>query len=188
MERALVHQHFERLVRQRRCCLRRNGDLNGLALRTTTTSLLAARTAGVQLQSVCHGGRRIVLPLWLHLPGGCTNPDALEDDGSCLYPFDLDACDCDGSVEDVLGICGGTCFRTRTKTAFVTTWTTALAFSMRVCNAMGRSSNAVATTFPKALRLLWNTCGDLTQILEIPNPFLELPYVQAPFISSYTGV
>ena len=50
-------------------------------------------------------------------PCGCTypeacnyNPDALEDDGSCLYPFDLDACDCDGSVEDVLGICGGTCF------------------------------------------------------------------------------
>ena len=45
---------------------------------------------------------------------GCTDVNACnysefanEDDGSCQYPEDLGWCDCDGSVEDCLGECGG---------------------------------------------------------------------------------
>ena len=37
------------------------------------------------------------------------------------------ACDCDGNTEDALGECGGDCAQMRMPTAFVTTWTTALA-------------------------------------------------------------
>ncbi|HCZ07973.1 MAG TPA: hypothetical protein DHV07_02405 [Flavobacteriales bacterium] len=37
------------------------------------------------------------------------NPDAVEDDGSCLFPFDYGWCDCEGSVFDALGECGGGC-------------------------------------------------------------------------------
>ena len=47
---------------------------------------------------------------------GCTDYDACnytcgatQEDGSCLYPEDVGWCDCDGSVLDVLGDCGGTC-------------------------------------------------------------------------------
>ena len=47
---------------------------------------------------------------------GCTNPSACnytplatENDGSCLLPFQLGWCNCDGAVFDALGVCGGNC-------------------------------------------------------------------------------
>ena len=59
-----------------------------------------------------------------------------------------------------------------------------------VCNGNGAVFECGCNDIPEGACDCFGTpCGDLTQILEIPNPFLELPYVQgaAPFISSYTG-
>jgi len=132
-------------------------------------------------------------------PCGCTypeacnyNPDALEDDGSCLYPFDLDACDCDGNVEDVLGICGGTCFADQDQDGICDDVDDCVGVldACGVCNGNGAVFECGCNDIPEGACDCFGTpCGDLTQILEIPNPFLELPYVQgaAPFISSYTG-
>ena len=47
--------------------------------------------------------------------GGCTHcdacnfdPDATDDDGSCTFPAQ-GTCDCDGTLPDALGVCGGDC-------------------------------------------------------------------------------
>ena len=47
---------------------------------------------------------------------GCTDETAcnydegaLQEDGSCIYPEDESLCDCDGSVLDAIGVCGGDC-------------------------------------------------------------------------------
>ncbi|MGB1072921.1 MAG: hypothetical protein ACPGYZ_02395, partial [Flavobacteriales bacterium] len=47
---------------------------------------------------------------------GCSNPLACNfdpavtyDDGSCVLPFQLGWCNCNGEVFDALGVCGGNC-------------------------------------------------------------------------------
>ena len=132
-------------------------------------------------------------------PCGCTypnacnyNPDALEDDGSCLYPVDLGVCDCAGSIEDALGVCGGTCDSDQDNDGICDDIDDCIGVldACGICNGPGAIYECgCADLEPGACDCNGTPCGTVTQLLEVENPFLDLPYVQgaSPFISVYEG-
>ena len=132
-------------------------------------------------------------------PCGCTypnacnyNPEALEDDGSCLYPVDLGVCDCTGSIEDALGVCGGSCDADQDNDGICDDIDNCVGTldACGVCNGPGAIyACGCADLDEGACDCLGTPCGTVTEVLEVENPFLDLPYVQGatPFISVYEG-
>ena len=130
---------------------------------------------------------------------GCTYPSAcnynavaLEDDGSCLYPADIGACDCAGSIEDALGVCGGTCQEDLDEDGVcdVNDDCVGVVDACGVCNGPGAIYECGCADLDQGACDCFGTpCGTVTEVLEIDNPYLNLPYVQgaAPFISVYEG-
>ena len=131
--------------------------------------------------------------------GGCTYPNACNfnplagvDDGSCLYPADLGVCDCAGSIEDALGICGGSCDADQDNDGICDDIDDCVGTldACGVCNGPGAIyACGCADLDEGACDCLGTPCGTVTEVLEVENPFLDLPYVQGatPFISVYEG-
>ena len=119
-------------------------------------------------------------------------PLAGVDDGSCLYPDDLGVCDCAGSIEDALGICGGSCDADQDNDGICDDIDDCVGTldACGVCNGPGAIyACGCADLDEGACDCLGTPCGTVTEVLEVENPFLDLPYVQGatPFISVYEG-
>ena len=130
---------------------------------------------------------------------GCTYPnacnydaDANEDDGTCVYPSDIDACDCLGNQTDALGVCGGGCLNDLDGDGVCDDADECVGIvdQCGVCNGPGAIYDCGCDSLDEGICDCSGTpCSMTTQLLQIDNPFLELSYVQnaTPFISLYDG-
>jgi DNA-binding beta-propeller fold protein YncE len=140
-----------------------------------------------ETQSVCIGTQGCTYP------NACNyNAAALEDDGTCEYPSDIDACDCLGNQPDALGVCGGNCLNDLDGDGVCDNADDCIGIvdECGVCNGPGAIYDCGCDSFPEGVCDCSGTpCSLTTQLLQIDNPFLELSYVQnaTPFISLYDG-
>ena len=140
-----------------------------------------------ETQSVCIGTQGCTYP------SACNyDPNVLEDDGTCVYPSDIDACDCLGNQPDALGVCGGNCLNDLDGDGVCDDADECIGIldECGVCNGPGAIYDCGCDSFPVgACDCSGTPCSLTTQLLQINNPFLELSYVQnaTPFISLYDG-